>query len=59
MVAFVYSLSSGFPTRWFIEKSVRTLQGWEQGRKQPGGPARTLLTIAQSNPKSLLAVADK
>ncbi len=39
--------------------SVRTLQGWEQGRKQPSGAARTLLKIAQSNPKALLAVADK
>jgi putative transcriptional regulator len=39
--------------------SVRTLQGWEQGRKQPSGAARTLLTIAQTNPKALLAVAGK
>lgn len=39
--------------------SVRTLQGWEQGRKQPGGAARTLLTIARTNPKALLAVAGK
>ena len=39
--------------------SVRTLQGWEQGRKQPSGAARTLLTIARTNPKALLAVAEK
>jgi putative transcriptional regulator len=39
--------------------SVRTLQGWEQGRKQPSGAARTLLTIAWTNPKALLAVARK
>jgi putative transcriptional regulator len=39
--------------------SVRTLQGWEQGRKQPSGAARTLLTIARTNPKALLAVANK
>jgi len=39
--------------------SVRTLQGWEQGRKQPSGAARTLLAIAASNPKALLAVASK
>ena len=39
--------------------SVRTLQGWEQGRKQPSGAARTLLAIASSNPKALLAVAQK
>lgn len=36
--------------------SVRTLQGWEQERKQPSGAARTLLAIASSNPKALLAV---
>jgi len=39
--------------------SVRTLQGWEQGRKQPSGAARTLLAIASTNPKALLAVAGK
>ena len=39
--------------------SVRTLQVWEQGRKQPSGAARTLLTIAQTNPQALLAVAGK
>ncbi|MCP5265333.1 MAG: helix-turn-helix domain-containing protein [Burkholderiaceae bacterium] len=38
--------------------SVRTLQSWEQGRKQPSGAARTLLAIARKNPKALLAVAD-
>jgi putative transcriptional regulator len=39
--------------------SVRTLQGWEQGRKQPSGAARTLLAIANANPKALLAVAGR
>lgn len=39
--------------------SVRTLQGWEQGRKQPSGAARTLLAIARTNPKALLDVSDK
>ena len=39
--------------------SVRTLQGWEQGRKQPSRAARTLLAIASTNPKALLAVAAK
>jgi putative transcriptional regulator len=37
--------------------SLRTLQGWEQGRKQPSGAARTLLQIAERNPKALLEVA--
>jgi putative transcriptional regulator len=31
--------------------SVRTLQGWEQGRKQPSGAARTLLAIASEIPR--------
>ena len=39
--------------------SVRTLQGWEQGRKQPSGAARTLLAIARTNPQAILAVAPK
>lgn len=39
--------------------SVRTLQGWEQGRKQPSGAAKTLLAIARANPKALLEVAHR
>ena len=34
--------------------SVRTLQGWEQGRKQPSGAARTLLRIALKSPEAIL-----
>ena len=37
--------------------SVRTLQEWEQGRRVPSGPARTLLAIAHKNPEALLDVA--
>lgn len=37
--------------------SVRTLQEWEQGRRAPSGAARTLLLIAQKNPKALVEVA--
>ena len=37
--------------------SVRTLQEWEQGRRNPSGAARTLLTIAARNPGALLDVA--
>ena len=37
--------------------SVRTLQEWEQGRRIPSGPARTLLKIAYQNPKALLEIA--
>ena len=36
--------------------SVRTLQEWEQGRRAPSGPARTLLAIANKNPRVLLDV---
>lgn len=39
--------------------SVRTLQGWEQGRKQPSGAARTLLAIARTNPKAILEVSSQ
>ncbi len=42
-----------------IGVSVRTLQGWEQGRKQPSGAARTLLAIASTNPQAVLAVMGK
>jgi putative transcriptional regulator len=37
--------------------SVRTLQDWEQGRRAPSGAARTLLLIADRNPRALLDVA--
>ena len=37
--------------------SVRTLQDWEQGRREPSGAARTLLLIAHRNPEALLEVA--
>lgn len=37
--------------------SVRTLQEWEQGRRAPTGAARTLLQIANKNPRALLDVA--
>ena len=30
--------------------SIRTLQEWEQGRRQPSGPAKSLLTIAARRP---------
>jgi len=37
--------------------SVRTLQDWEQGRRAPAGAARTLLVVANKNPRVLLDVA--
>jgi putative transcriptional regulator len=37
-----------------IGVSVRTLQNWEQGRRQPEGPAKALLRIASKNPSTVL-----
>ncbi|MCX6911384.1 MAG: NadS family protein [Verrucomicrobia bacterium] len=37
--------------------SADTLQNWEQGRRQPTGPAKVLLKIATKHPKVLLEVA--
>ncbi|GHT93608.1 transcriptional regulator [Betaproteobacteria bacterium] len=37
--------------------SVRTLQEWEQGRREPSGAARMLLKIASTNPQAVLAAA--
>jgi putative transcriptional regulator len=37
--------------------SIRTLQDWEQGRRAPSGAAKTLLMIAERNPRALLEVA--
>lgn len=33
-----------------IGVSVATLQNWEQGRRQPRGPARALLQVASRSP---------
>jgi len=37
-----------------IGVSTRTLQNWEQGRRQPVGPAKALLRVAARNPKAVL-----
>ena len=34
--------------------SVRTLQEWEQGRRNPKGPAQALLRVASKHPEALL-----
>lgn len=42
-----------------IGVSVSTLQNWEQGRRQPEGPARALLKVAAKNPQAVAeALAD-
>ena len=33
--------------------SVRTLQDWEQGHREPSGAAKTLLRIASQNPEAV------
>jgi putative transcriptional regulator len=38
--------------------SVRTLQEWEQGRRQPSGAAKTLLKVAQRHPEVLRELAE-
>jgi putative transcriptional regulator len=37
--------------------SVRTLQGWEQGRRKPTGPARALLMVIQHNVEAYMDAA--
>ena len=37
--------------------SEDTLQNWEQGRREPTGPAKVLLKIASKHPRVLLEVA--
>ncbi|UCZ84659.1 helix-turn-helix domain-containing protein [Pseudomonas sp. L5B5] len=36
--------------------SLRTLQDWEQGRRQPTGAAQTLLRVASQYPEALRAL---
>jgi len=42
-----------------IGVSVATLQNWEQGRRQPVGPARALLRVAAANPAVVSAALAK
>jgi len=37
-----------------IGVSIDTLQNWEQGRREPDGPAKALLKVAALNPKAIL-----
>ncbi len=37
-----------------IGVSPRTIQNWEQGRREPEGAAKALLTVAARNPKMVL-----
>lgn len=37
--------------------SARTLQDWEQGRREPTGAAKTLLRVAATHPEVLLELS--
>lgn len=37
-----------------IGVSKATLQNWEQGRREPEGPAKALLKVVEKNPKAVL-----
>lgn len=37
--------------------SENTLQNWEQGRRQPSGPAKVLLKVAARHPRVILEAA--
>lgn len=43
----------------FMGVSVNTLQNWEQGRRQPTGAARVLLTLAMRQPKLFREVMEE
>ena len=38
-----------------IGVSIRTLQNWEQGRREPEGPAKALLRVVEREPKAVLS----
>ena len=37
--------------------SIRTIQDWEQGRREPSGPAKSLLRVAEQHPDVFLEIA--
>lgn len=37
--------------------SVRTIQAWEQGKRNPSGAARTLIRVAEKHPEILRELA--
>lgn len=39
---------------FLIGVSVNTLQNWEQGRREPRGPAKALLKVASEHPEVVL-----
>lgn len=39
----------------FLGVSIGTVRGWEQGRREPQGPARALLLVAATQPHAVQA----
>lgn len=37
-----------------LDVSLRTYQNWEQGRREPEGPAKVLLKVAAAHPEAIL-----
>lgn len=37
-----------------IGVSIKTLQNWEQGRREPDGPAKALLRVVEREPQAVL-----
>jgi putative transcriptional regulator len=37
-----------------IGVSIKTLQNWEQGRREPEGPAKALLRVVEKEPQAVL-----
>jgi len=37
--------------------SLRTVQDWEQGRREPSGPAKSLLRIAEQHPEVFIQLS--
>jgi putative transcriptional regulator len=53
-------LVSGFSQASFaalLGVSIRTLQDWEQGRREPSGAAKTLIKVARLHPEILQKLA--
>lgn len=53
-------LSSGLSQASFaalMGVSIRTLQDWEQGRREPSGAAKTLIKVARLHPEILQELA--
>jgi putative transcriptional regulator len=38
-----------------IGVSIKTLQNWEQGRREPEGPAKALLRVVDKEPQAVLS----